>query len=400
MTSPSARTAAKRANTLRGEHVLFVVGGRTQRKILLQLLAAQGAEAIAADDAEHCWSILNSRSLWPHLILVDMHLPGGQSLELCWRIKSDSRFGNIPIVMLSTGNQAGTDDEALAPGVDETATHPTEGAALAPHLAGQLREIAEFKAFESHASLEAVIAAQESRLGQVREGQQALLTDVKQFVEPEMAVRLVSALEAGGDFYEVRRLSDSEFGFLVADVAGHDLSSTYITGALKALCATFMSEALNVEEAMQLLNASLLRFLTEDQYVTACYAKYHLLSRELEVTCAGHPSPLLQEPDGSCRFVDLIGDILGMYERPQFQVDRFPVSPGERLFLFSDGLTEGFRDSAGRSGSRLYGTARLLKLMAELADATIDRVVTSVTRQVEKASDHLADDILLFGCRF
>jgi len=211
----------------------------------------------------------------------------------------------------------------------------------------------------------------------------------------------VTANEAGGDFYEISRFSESQFGVLVTDVAGHDLSIPFVTGALKGLAGLCLNECLSPRETMIMLNSGLRRILSEERFVTGCYVKIDQENLELEVISAGHPAALVQRLDGRCEYVEAVGDVLGMYEQVVFESCRMTVGPGDRLFLYTDGLIEGYRDEAGRQGHPLYGMRRLSRQVEELRRAPIDKTVqTLVDELIEESGGSVTDDVVLLGIEF
>ncbi len=228
-----------------------------------------------------------------------------------------------------------------------------------------------------------------------------LLTDPSDFSDLKVAVRLVTAHEAGGDFYEISRLSPDQFGFLVADVSGHDLSVPYMTGALKALAGICLQENLSPEEAMILLNSGLSKAMTCEQYVTACCVKFDRQNMLLEMVSAGHPSPLLKRRNRCCEYVESIGDVLGIFDPVRFDPRRVGVTEGDRLFIYTDGLTEGYRDEEGRRGRPLYGAGQLQRKLEALTPMPIAETVDALVDDLLEQNDGVAnDDVLILGIEF
>jgi phosphoserine phosphatase RsbU/P len=75
---------------------------------------------------------------------------------------------------------------------------------------------------------------------------------------------------------------------------------------------------------------------------------------------AGHEMPLLASPDGSTRWVEGGGPLVGMFDRLDIAAERLEIRPGERLVLFTDGIP----DAAAPSGER-FGLDRLERTIAE-----------------------------------
>lgn len=249
--------------------------------------------------------------------------------------------------------------------------------------------------------LESTIEEQAERLDQVRAGQTNLMASGSNTTDVTSAAYLESALEAGGDYFECSRLSDDQYGFFVADVSGHDLGVAYTTGALRALAASFINETLSVSETMLLMNSALKKFLPIGQYVTACYAKYDSAYSTLDLISAGHPPALLQRCTGEIETCDLVGDILGMFETVRCQAAHYDVSPKDRLFLYTDGLIEGYSDTNGRTLSRKAGMALLNAQLQHHAETSIGKIPSQIVRDFrQKDRSGEADDMVLLGVEF
>ena len=121
----------------------------------------------------------------------------------------------------------------------------------------------------------------------------------------------------------------------------------------------------------------------------------------IEVASAGHPPALLQQHDGGCEYIDAVGDVLGMYERVTFESVCRVVNPRDRLFLYTDGLVEGYRDEHGRRGRCRVGQRALQQRVQELASMPIRTAVNTVVDELIAESDgHVADDVVLLGIEF
>ncbi|MBN1846712.1 MAG: fused response regulator/phosphatase [Sedimentisphaerales bacterium] len=342
------------------------------------------------------------RNTKPDLILLDCLMPDMEGFEVCRLIRQKKSFDDVPILFMTSLSEAGEKARGFAVGGTDYLIKPVDPLELLARIQTHLKLASIRSALRRQArELETLVKSQTQRLEQVHHGQQQLLVAPESVPEIQTAVRFQAAHEAGGDFYDILRLGEHQYGFLVADVSGHDLGTAYLTGALKALTVSFTNETLSVQETFFMLNNALNKFLETSQYATACYAKYHPLRQEVDLICAGHPSPLLQSMDGSVHPQDLIGDVLGMFGIVQCEQRTLPVQPGERLFLYTDGLIEPADASrtgpAGREeGIRLLSDALRISRSLPLKQA-VDFVVDDL---IQKNQGVVGDDIVLLGIEF
>lgn len=380
---------------------ILVAEDDPDNQALIQLLLERaGYRVTLASDGDEVFGLLESCR--PELFLLDCKMPRMDGPEVCARLKKDPYWADVPVIFLSMFSDPQDKVQGFEAGGADYVTKPIEALELLARIRNHLELARSRQNLQKKVSIyEALTQEQMARLDEIRTGQESLLTSPWAFPELKAAVRFTPAHEAGGDFYEITRFSEDEFGFLVTDVAGHDLSVPFITGALKALSVTFLKDGLSPTDTMTMLNASLCAFLTEERYVTGCYAKYSKERMEVELINAGHPPALFQSGERKCEFVNLTGDALGLLECTQFETRTLQVQPGDRLFLYSDGLIEGYRDALGRRGRPTWGMKQMQRCVQSLRSKTITETVDSIVDELlDETGGMVEDDILVLGVEF
>lgn len=391
---------AKNLNTLlttrldaTGDTILVADDDPDTLRLIEHYLERMGYTVVAVADGEAVFTALER--VTPDLILLDRDMPKLDGFQVCRRLRSLPEYAELPVIFLTASIDPASKAHGFAAGADDYLTKPFDDIELLARIRSQLALALNRHIMAQRATLlESVNRVQGARLAEVRSGQEALLVDAEQFPELELAIRFHPAHEAGGDFYDIIRLDGDMYGLFVSDVSGHDLSVPFVTGALKALTSTFVNECLSPRESMTLMNASLRKFLSADRYVTAIYALYARGAGELEFVVAGHPPAVLQRRDGRVEYLEAAGDVLGMFDAVTFDSHRVDVAPGDRLFLFSDGLVE-----SATPGVSLGLKARLDLLCKTVADtaglpvaAAADHIVS---RMVGKSNPSAEDDVIL-----
>jgi sigma-B regulation protein RsbU (phosphoserine phosphatase) len=130
--------------------------------------------------------------------------------------------------------------------------------------------------------------------------------------------------------------------------------------------------------------------LGEEQYLTACYARLNRQTHRLSVISAGHPPLILVSRSGTSQTVELDSDPLGIFGGAILQRTDIQVSPGDRFFMYSDGLIE-----SSPGGGRREGLERLV-------DACVRHPVLPLAESVAAIVDRLVrpsveDDLLLLA---
>lgn len=192
-----------------------------------------------------------------------------------------------------------------------------------------------------------------------------------------------------GDFYEFLPVDREHAGFLVADVCGHGVPAALIASMLKVAVQSAADCASNPGEFLGLLN----RILSEPlhgQLVSVSYLWVDMRERRALYSAAGHP-PLLRWNHGLER-IQSNGLLFGISPSADYPVHHLPLCPGDRLLLYTDGVTEP-EDAAGEA----FGDGQLQRVLANnCRDAACDlsqRILKEI--QTWQRSPEPQDDITL-----
>jgi serine phosphatase RsbU (regulator of sigma subunit) len=142
----------------------------------------------------------------------------------------------------------------------------------------------------------------------------------------------------GGDWYDAVPLPDGRMMLIVGDVAGHGLEAAIAMGQVRS-AARALAPAYQPADLLAALDQFICDTIAEP-LVTASAAVIDPADRSLRYCLAGHPPPLLREPDGSVRTLDEASGVLlglGIRDRPEQVIN---YAPDSCLAMFTDGLIE------------------------------------------------------------
>ncbi|HXG76666.1 MAG TPA: GAF domain-containing protein [Gaiellaceae bacterium] len=206
-----------------------------------------------------------------------------------------------------------------------------------------------------------------------------------------------AGLNVGGDWYDALELPDGRIAFSVGDVVGRGLEAATVMGELRNTLRPYLLDNLAPDEALRRLNA--LAFsagalsLTEEAFATTAVAVLDVGRGRLELSSAGHPPPLLVDPEGGATFLETVtGPPIGAVEDAVFRTVSFPLAPRATLLLYTDGLVE-------RRDRPL--TERLHELAAA-AHRGSELPVEALCRSLLEAlvgDEEIADDLALLAVR-
>ena len=181
---------------------------------------------------------------------------------------------------------------------------------------------------------------QEQELQRAREIQQSLLPkEVPQLPGFEVAGIWRPARAVSGDYYDVFRLGGHKLGICVADVVGKGVSAALLMANVQAAVRAFSSESESAAWLCGKVNALLYENIAIGKFVTFFYGVLDGNARTLQYCNAGNPYPVLVSR-GQTQMLEKGGAVLGVFPSWTYEDATIELWPGDRLLLFTDGITE------------------------------------------------------------
>jgi sigma-B regulation protein RsbU (phosphoserine phosphatase) len=221
-----------------------------------------------------------------------------------------------------------------------------------------------FAAGQTVFAAERRLVALENELRIAREIQSTILpTKVPEFRKLRIAAAYYPMAEVAGDFYDVLKIDDHRAGFLVADASGHGVPAALIASMVKVAFRSVMASAADPSEVLRGIGQSLGQQL-RGQFVSAAYLYLDTKCHQARYSSAGHP-PLHYWESGTRRSLSIEsnGILFGITEGGEYPVRDFAIRRGDRLLLYTDGITE-----AQNQSGEFFGEGRLLGFMQNSAD--------------------------------
>lgn len=215
----------------------------------------------------------------------------------------------------------------------------------------------------------------------------------------ELAVRFRATGEAsdvGGDFYDAFRSGDG-WMLAIGDVTGKGPEAAAITSLARHTMRTAAMYERDPARVLERLHEALRAEQRERRLCTALCARVEPGPSGVSVSLAsgGHPAPYLLRPRGEPVAVGRHGLLLGAFPSATWEAERFELSPGDALVLFTDGV----HDARGPGGER-FGTERLEAVLRASAGRSADAIAGSIDQAVLRFQDGpQRDDVAVLVAR-
>ena len=156
----------------------------------------------------------------------------------------------------------------------------------------------------------------------------------------------------GGDYYDIIELGGCRVAVVVGDVAGKGMPAALLMALLQGSLRTLITAGFRGAEVVGKLNDYLYASIPDNSLVTLFYGELDTAGGTLRYVNAGHNAPFLMRSAGSCDRLPATATVLGFQPGLAFNTAETTVGAGERLLLFTDGVTEAFNTSEEEYGER------------------------------------------------
>jgi len=150
-------------------------------------------------------------------------------------------------------------------------------------------------------------------------------------------------LSIGGDFGLVSPHNASYLDLLICDVSGHGISSALLANRIYTETVSLLRGGAHPGKLLRFLNDFVVDQISVSGFMfTMAAARLEQQSRQLLYAAGGHPPAFWISASGELRQLESRGTILGAFADaiPEDIVETYELSPGDRLMIYSDGLTE------------------------------------------------------------
>lgn len=208
----------------------------------------------------------------------------------------------------------------------------------------------------------------------------ALPTNFPEHEDYEIFAEMIAAKEVGGDFYDFYKLNDNTVAFLVADVSGKGIPAAMFMMTAKTIIKDLAENGLAVNDIFTKANEKLCANNESGMFVTVWMGTLDLATGNLKYANAGHNPPLLLHENGEFEYLrSRAGFVLAGMEGVHYRLNEINLSAGDRIFLYTDGVTE-----ATNAESNLYGEERLIHFMNTKRSLEAPKLLKELKKNIDE----------------
>lgn len=394
--------------------ILLVDDDSIARGVLSKLLRLQGHDVVVATDGQRAWELVKQADI--SFIVSDWLMPHLPGVDLCRKIRAAPLDRYIYIILCTSKGARSDLIEGMDAGADDFLVKP-----ISPE---ELR--VKVRAGERLLSLQQGLAEKNRELARINSSLQDAHQLLKKDLEaaawmqrrllPSPATqahglrcewRLQPSGYVAGDTFNFFAIGEHHVAFYLLDVSGHGVPAAMLSVALSMMLTadetagnplkryqpeSHAFDILSPGEAIRVLNQ---RFpAQDDRYFTMIYGLFDSNSSTLNLAQAGHPSPIFISRTGQIKLLGTGGMPVGLVPEIDFDCFDIHAGPGDKLLLYSDGVTE-CTDIHGQA----FGERRLLAFLEQRGMEPLDALLEGLLAEIKawRAIPQFADDVSLLA---
>ncbi|MBA5760801.1 SpoIIE family protein phosphatase [Vibrio sp. 404] len=385
--------------------LLLVDDSRTMLVYMSSVLRKRGFKVFTAISGEEALQILSDQN-GIQFVLSDWLMPGMSGIELCQTLKCRDFGRYIFFVLLSSKN----DQDSIVTGIDAGADDFVDKKTSVEELEARIR--AGFRTLALHNEVVEKNRELDRAYGMIKRDLESagdlikqILPKQKNFPCVELSYVSIPSAQIGGDMLGYMQLDMDNVAFYLFDVAGHGVSSALMSFSVQQSLAVMNGSASIVmygadtgrsivppELVVDKLNQMYVSGDSGNLYFTMIYAVLNTKSGLLSYCCAGHP-PLVLYRDNRDK-AEMIGHdnfVVGAFDDVDYQSSTIQLEPGDRVWFYSDGITE------ADNGKEQFSEDGLRNTIENLNQYSTQQQTAMVVKSVQewRQNESFDDDVSL-----
>ena len=250
---------------------------------------------------------------------------------------------------------------------------------------------------QKNQELEKLYGELEKDLELAAEVQQATMQFIQDPPFLKSTILFIPYGKVSGDFYDKYSDREGNINVFLGDATGHGTSAALVTMMVK-MALNALPGNLSSENIMRNINQLLMTCIPQNNFVTAIHLRI-THKGILTFSNAGHPPLIIVPGDGREVMVKKEhGQALGLFskEYTAFKESSYQLHPGDKIFIFTDGISESY------SGSEFYGIERLVLFLEDNRQLVLDSILKNLQKELTDFTKRKGfdDDLTVIAVQF
>jgi len=340
----------------------------------------------------------------PTVILLDLVMPEIDGLTLARFFRANQKTREIPLIVLSSKEEAVTKADAFAAGANDYLVKLPDRIELIARI--RYHSNAYIVRLQRNEAYEALLSSQRALTNELNQAADYVRSLLPERLNGDIRTdwEFIPSTSLGGDSFGYHWIDDNHFAMYLLDVCGHGVGAALLSiSALHSL----RSESLNYvdfrdpSQVLEGLNDVYQMESHHDMFFTVWYGVFNRDRRDLTFASGGHP-PAIVLTGKTARTADTVplnlgGLIIGGLPGQKYQKSTFVLEdPYARLYIYSDGIYEVPKGEGGMF--KLNDFIRLVEKLSREGDASPKRIIEAMRRIQNR--DMFDDDVSLLEVEF
>ncbi len=379
------------------EKILVADDEKDIGRLLELALTRAGFQVIRAYDGEEALAKIEQSR--PDLIVLDVMMPKLDGIQVCQRLKGNSRTASLPVLMLTAKVQVTDTVTGLSAGADDYLPKPFNHQEIVARIRTLLTRSEKIRYLNP---LMGVLGDWFTDKGVEQLGKELeVAQDIQRRLLPkgrpdlpglEIGAVLISSKSVGGDFYDFLPGPNGQMGMALGDVSGKGIPAALLMVMIRTLLRVIATDLREPAEVLAQANKHLTRDIPPWMFVTMLYA---ILERYRVLTVAEEdrgPVPGAREGQALPLSIEADGAVLGVAEDVAFTPGELKLQPGDLVALFTDGVVE----SVGYESGQMLGVEGLVALLHAHQGKSAQAMAEAIAAEIrESQKGALQDDLTL-----
>lgn len=183
--------------------------------------------------------------------------------------------------------------------------------------------------------------------------------------------------ELGGDLFDVYEIDENRTAFMILDVCGHGVPASLVTAMAKIFFVNAAKELVEPVSVMFKVNNELFETVGAEKYLTAFYGVLDTGKGVFYYVNAGHPDVLVVSQKHNLQRLGVTGSVMGVLENLVFAMKSVPITKGDRIVLYTDGIIETMNKEKS-----LFGADVLEKLILKYRAKRGNELINIVFKEI------------------